>query len=150
MGDMGLDEITKKPPGIENIWILPSGDLPVNPAEILESKMWTDLMEELKERFDIIFFDSPPVLPVTDASLLASRVDSVVLCYEIGRISRNALLRAKIQLESVGADISGVVLNQINLKTRAVAPYAYYQTYKYGYEDKPGKKQEAGTEPEEV
>ncbi|GBD96005.1 MAG TPA: polysaccharide biosynthesis tyrosine autokinase [Nitrospirae bacterium] len=150
LGDMGLDEITKKPPGIENIWILPSGDLPVNPAEILESKMWTDLMEELKERFDIIFFDSPPVLPVTDASLLASRVDSVVLCYEIGRISRNALLRAKIQLESVGADISGVVLNQINLKTRAVAPYAYYQTYKYGYEDKPGKKQEAGTEPEEV
>ncbi|NOZ69758.1 MAG: polysaccharide biosynthesis tyrosine autokinase, partial [Deferribacteres bacterium] len=95
--------------GIKNLWVLPSGHLPANPAEILESGRWWELIEELKKEFDFIFFDSPPVLPVTDASLLASRLDVVVLCYEIGKISREGLLRAKVQLESVGANIAGVV-----------------------------------------
>ena len=149
LGDMELNEITKSP-GIENVWILPSGHLPANPAEILESQSWADLVEELKKRFDVIFFDSPPVLPVTDASLLASRADSVLLCYEIGRISRNALLRAKIQLESVGANMSGVVLNQIKLQTNAIEPYPYYYSYKYRHEDKSGRKNKRGEGPKEV
>jgi tyrosine-protein kinase Etk/Wzc len=142
LGDMQLDDIMKVP-GIENIWILPSGHLPFNPAEVLESKELSKLIEDLKRRFDVIFFDSPPILPITDAGLLAPKVDSVVICYEIGRTARAALLRAKIQLESLGAKISGVVLNHITPQTEAMAPYPYYYRYKYRYyekEDKSGKK----------
>ncbi|MCK5305920.1 MAG: AAA family ATPase [Candidatus Omnitrophica bacterium] len=146
LGDMGFEEIMKSP-GIENIYILPSGYIPSNPAEILESAEFAKIVEELKKKFDVIIFDSPPVLPVTDASLLASKVDSVVLCYEIGRTARAALVRAKTQLESVGAKISGVVLNHITPQTEAMAPYPYYYRYKYRYdteEKKAGKKLKTG------
>ncbi len=134
LGKMRLDEIMKGP-GIENIFILPTGHLPQNPTEILESTELLELIEVVKKRFDVILFDSPPVLPVTDASLLASKVDGVVLCYEIGRTARDALLRAKIQLESVGAKILGVVLNQIKPQSEIMTPYPYYK-YKYRYHDK--------------
>jgi len=93
------------------IWILTSGSLPFNPAELLESKELGSLIEEFKHRFDIILFDSPPVLPVTDASLLAP----------------------KTQLESMGGKISGVILNHTQPQTEAIVPYPYYYKYKYRY-----------------
>lgn len=141
LGNTILNDITKAP-GLENIWVLPCGKLPQNPSEILESQGWAALLQELRQRFDYIFLDSPPVLPVADASIIASQVDSVVLCYEIGRISRNALLRTKTQLESVGAHISGVVLNQIKSQAKALEPYPYYTSYRYRYaeEAQPGRK----------
>jgi capsular exopolysaccharide synthesis family protein len=138
LGDMELKEIIKSP-GIENIWVLTSGRVPLNPAEILESPEIENLIKELRNRFDVIFFDSPPVLPVTDASLLASKVDSVVLCYEVGRTSRDALLRAKIQLESVGAKISGVILNHIAPQAENIYPYYYQYKYRYYEKEKEGK-----------
>ena len=138
LGDIQFDEIIKSP-GIENIWILTSGHLPFNPAQILESKELSDLIEELKKRFDVIFFDSPPLLPITDASLLASKVNSVVLCYEIGRTARNALLRSKIQLEIVGANIAGVILNHISPQTEALTPYPYYYKYRYTEKEESGR-----------
>jgi len=141
IGDMELHEIMKTP-GMENIWILPSGHVPPNPAEILETEELQKLIEELKKKFDVILFDSPPTLLVTDASLLASKVDGVVLCYEIGRIARDALLRAKIQLESAGANVMGVVLNHIAPQTEALTPYPYYYRYKYKYYAEDTKKAE--------
>ena len=131
LGDMELRHVMKTP-GMENIWILPSGHVPLNPAEILESAELQNLIEELKKKFDVILFDSPPALLVTDASLLASKVDGVVLCYEIGRMARDALLRAKNQLELAGANISGVVLNHITPQTEAMTYYPYYR-YRYRY-----------------
>ena len=130
LGEIGLEDI-RKTPGIENIWILPSGHLPPNPVEILESKMLLEVIEKLKSRFDVIIFDAPPVLPVTDSSLLAAKLDSVVLVYEIGRTSREGLMRAKMQLESAGAKISGVVLNHTQAQMETVSPYPYYHKYKY-------------------
>ncbi|MBU1727401.1 MAG: AAA family ATPase, partial [Candidatus Omnitrophica bacterium] len=134
VGDMNFDDI-RKTPGLDNLWILPSGHLSYNPAEILKSKEITKVIEELKKRFDVIIFDAPPVLPVTDASLLAPQMDAVVLVYEIGRTSREALIRAKIQLESVGAKITGVILNHTQPETEPVSSYPYYH-YKYGYTTK--------------
>ena len=131
LGDMELHDIMKTP-GIENIWILSSGHVPLNPAEILETAELQNVIEELKKEFDVILFDSPPVLLVTDASSLASKVDGVVLCYEIGRMARDALLRAKTQLELAGANISGVVLNHITPQTEAMTYYPYYR-YRYRY-----------------
>ncbi len=133
LGMTGIEDITRAA-GLSNLWILPCGKLPDNPSEILESKEWASMVHELKKRFQYIIFDSPPLLPVTDASIIASQVDSVVLCYEIGRIPRDALMRARTQLESVGAHISGMVLNQITSQARAMEPYPYYTSYKYRYD----------------
>jgi capsular exopolysaccharide synthesis family protein len=132
LGEISVEEVVGKSTGIDNIWILPSGALPFNPSEILDSHKLLDVIEELKHRFDVIIFDSPPVLPVTDASLLASKLDCVVIIYEIGRTSRDALLRAKTQLESVGGKISGIILNHTQPQTEAIASYPYYR-YKYRY-----------------
>lgn len=141
LGNLQIEEIIKSP-GIENLWILTSGHLTSNPTGILESPELTNIIRELRERFDIIFLDSPPVLPITDASLLAAKVDSIILCYEIGRTSRDALLRAKIQLESVGTDISGVILNHTRPQSDTAVAYPYYYYYYkhryYGREEKKG------------
>lgn len=132
VGEMKFEEI-RKTPGIENIWIMTSGKLPANPVRVLESKDFPSLIEKLKSRFDIIVFDAPPILPVADASILAPRMDCVLIVYEIGKTSREALMRAKIQLESVGAKISGVILNHTKPQVGAVSAYPYYYRYKYRY-----------------
>jgi len=130
LGDIDFEEIIKSP-GLDNLWILPSGQLPFNPAKILESKELTRLIADLRNKFDLILFDSPPVLPVTDASILAAKVDSVIIVYEIGRTSRDALLRAKSQLDAVGASIAGVVLNQTRHEVDASMMYPYQYKYRY-------------------
>jgi capsular exopolysaccharide synthesis family protein len=130
LGDLGLEEI-RKTPGIENIWILPSGELSANPVELLESKVLADIIVMLKQQFDVIIFDSPPVLPVTDASLLAPKVDAAIIVYEIGSTSREGLMRTKVQLEAVGAKIAGVVLNHTRPQTEVISPYPYYNKDKY-------------------
>ena len=139
LGKMKLDKIIETP-GMEYLSILPSGHIPHNPAELLESKRIKDLIDELEKRFDIILFDSPPVLPLADAILLAPHVNGVVLVYEAGRTAKSALLRAKLQLESTGAKILGIVLNHTRPETESAAGYPYYYyRYKY-YGEKPDKK----------
>ena len=131
VGDMPFEEVMK-PSGLRSVWLLPSGDIPANPAELLASKEMGFLVKQLREEFDVVFFDSPPILPVTDASLLAPLVDSVILCYEVGRTSRDALLRAKIQLEGVNANIQGVILNNSRPQAEPISAYPYYR-YRYRY-----------------
>jgi len=130
LGAIGLDDI-RKTHGIENIWILPVGHLPQNPVEIIDSKELGELIAKLKSRFDVILFDAPPVLPVTDANLVAPKVDGVIMVYEIGRTSREGLMRAKVQLEAVNAKILGVVLNHTQAQTEQISAYPYYKRYKY-------------------
>jgi tyrosine-protein kinase Etk/Wzc len=132
LGDMKFEDI-RLTPGIENIWIVSAGKLPANPVEVLDAKGMPALIEKFKSQFDVIIFDSPPVLPVTDASIIASKVDCVVLVYEIGRTSREALMRTKTQLESIGSKVAGVILNNTRPQTEAISSYPYYYHYKYKY-----------------
>ncbi|MBU1087865.1 MAG: polysaccharide biosynthesis tyrosine autokinase [Candidatus Omnitrophica bacterium] len=138
LGSMDFDQI-KQTPGLDNLWLLTSGQLPFNPAKILESKEFERLNDELREKFDLVIYDSPPVLPVTDASIMASKMDMVIMIYEIGRTSRDALLRAKTQLDAVGAKICGVILNQTRNETDVDVLYPYYYKYRY-YREEPEKK----------
>ena len=75
----------------------------------------------------------PPVMPVTDAALIAPLVDSVIICYEVGKTSKSALLRTKSQLEAVDANIIGLVLNHTKPETEPLDPYPYYYRYKNRY-----------------
>lgn len=130
LGNIGF-EVIRKTPGIENIWILPSGHLPHNPVEIIDSKAFMELLSKLKDRFDVVILDSPPILPVTDPSLLAPKVDGVIMVYEIGRTGREGLMRSKVQLEAVNAKILGVILNHTQAQTEQISAYPYYRKYKY-------------------
>lgn len=136
LGEMGFDAILKFP-GIEHISIISSGDLPSNPSALLTSHRLPELVKEARKNFDLVLFDSPPVLPIADASILAPVVDHVVLVYEIGKTARQALMRTKVQLEAVGAKLAGVVLNNIRPRTESVMfSYPYYYKYKYAEEEK--------------
>jgi len=130
MGGMNLGKMLETP-GMENISILTTGNIPMNPAEILQSKELDNLITSVRSKFDLVLFDAPPVLPITDASELAGKVDGVILVYEVGRTARSALLRTKAQLESSGAKILGVVLNHIKPEIEPSTVYPYYYKYKY-------------------
>lgn len=141
VGELTFEDI-RKTAGLDNLFIIPSGHLPTNPVELLESKKLLLIIDELKKMFDVIIFDVPPVLPVTDASILAAKANSVVLVYESGRTSREALMRAKVQLQSVGAKIDGIILNNTKPQSEAIEVYPYYRRYQKAYYGDQGKENE--------
>lgn len=123
--------------GIDNFYLLPSGRLPINPAEVLASKGLDKLFQQMRAQFDFVIVDTPPILPVADPSEIASKVDGVILVYQVGRTARGALKRATIQLANTGAKVLGVVLNNIKASEMRMSPtyYYYYKEY-YDPEEK--------------
>ncbi len=113
--------------GCPHLWVLPCGPRPPNPAELLASQKMQFLIQEFREQFDQIVIDSPPVLLVTDAALLAPLTDGVVLVLESGALAPTALVRAHGILCSTGARVLGVAINKVDF-----AGEGYYGGY-YGY-----------------
>jgi len=109
---------------VEHLDIMTSGQIPPNPAEMLASKRLDALIDELKSTYEIIIFDSPPALALTDAQLLAAKCDGTLLVIESGRMKRDVVLKVKENLEHVKARILGVVLN--NVKKNGKDQYYYY------------------------
>jgi capsular exopolysaccharide synthesis family protein len=97
--------------GVDNLWLLPSGPLPPNPAEILGSRRMEEIIAALKTHADVVLFDAPPVIAVTDAAVLGSKVDGVLLVVSAGKTRREHALRAKEMLERVKVRLMGAVLN---------------------------------------
>lgn len=132
IGRLSVDDILGTP-GMDNLNIMPSGSIPLNPTELLSSHSISELIEWAKAQYDLVLIDLPPVLAATDAAVLGSNADGVVIVYRVGKISRNALKRAKIQLDNVKARIIGIVLNGLKADTGGDYPgfrkdYYYYQT----------------------
>jgi len=120
--------------GLENLHVLTAGALPPNPSELLSSPLFNDFVVEAASRFDVILIDAPPVLPVTDAAILSTRVDGVILVYQLGRIGRAALKRAKIHLDNVRAAIRGIVLNDVKAEVSSYTPEMQYMRHAYAAE----------------
>jgi capsular exopolysaccharide synthesis family protein len=122
------DEAMKAPPlqgsGIEGLRLLPSGPLPPNPAELLASRRMEEIISLLVEQADIILFDAPPIIAVTDAAVLSSKVDGVLLVINAGGTKRDHAQSAKILLEKVNARLVGVVLNNVRFDTSLHRYYA--------------------------
>jgi capsular exopolysaccharide synthesis family protein len=112
--------------GVENLQVMTSGPLPPNPSELLGSQKMKDLMEELTQQADIVLYDSPPLLPVTDGAVLATRADAVLMVSESGRTRRGALKRALDSLGQVGVTVAGVALNRVSRRGRGGDYYYYY------------------------
>ncbi|GIP16495.1 capsular polysaccharide biosynthesis protein [Paenibacillus montaniterrae] len=125
-----LDEVIQDT-AIPNLSAITAGMIPPNPSELLGSKALGIILKQLKEQFEQIIIDTPPVLALTDAQLISTHCDGVVLVAESGKVKRSALLDAKERLQIVKARIIGVVIN--NAKRKAKDNYYYYY---YGQEDK--------------
>lgn len=111
------------PTEIENIFLIPAGSIPQNPAELLTSPRLDDLIEKLESRFDMILFDSVPTLAIADAAIVASRTDAAILVIDSSATFRPAAMHSKDELERVGSTLLGVVLNRFEV---AGSPYYYY------------------------
>jgi succinoglycan biosynthesis transport protein ExoP len=127
LGTLGIDRVIHTP-GLDNLNILTSGAIPQNPAEFLNSPRVSEMLAEMKKEYDMVLFDTPPILPIADAVMMSSRVDGVVLVYQVGRIGRNALRRAKFLLDHAQARVLGVVLT--NVRAEITPEYGYYR-YEY-------------------
>ncbi len=129
--DIMLGEISSKKilqsPGIENFHVITTGAIPLNPPSLLGSEKMSEIIREMKSKFDVVIFDSAPVLPVTDTLIMASKTDTSVLVYQSGRAARGALKRAKEQLTNIQAHVTGVVLN--NIAASEMKPTATYYHY---------------------
>jgi capsular exopolysaccharide synthesis family protein len=117
-----------------NLWVLPSGPVPPNPAELVGSERMAELCRELAARFEHVIIDSPPVLIVTDATVMAGLADGVVLIAESGKTHRAGLMRTRAILENAGAHILGVVLNKLDFRREGYYGYGYgyYYSSRYG------------------
>ena len=140
MGKMTHTQIIKTP-GLDNLHVVTSGPIPPNPAELIDSSALRDFIEEAKEEYDMILFDSSPILSTADAAILGTKVDGVLLVYRVGTVSRGLLKRSSAQLNQVECNTMGVILNGMRPE---VSPdfqdYKYYYSYySYGEEGK-GKK----------
>jgi capsular exopolysaccharide synthesis family protein len=128
-GEPDLDQILQTYDKLPNLKLLTSGPVPPNPAELLGSDQMRKLLALLGERFGHIVIDSPPAISFTDASILSTMADGVVLVVHSGKSSRAVIRRAKQQLLDVGAHIFGVVLNNVKLETQDYYYSGYYSSY---------------------
>ncbi len=142
-GKLAFDEAILKT-SIENIWIIPSGPHPPNPAELLNSKRMRDLLARVKDRFDTVLIDTPPVLAVIDPVIVSSLVDSTVFVVQAGKTTRRALAKAVDEVRKAKAEIIGVVFNEVKMGRQGRnAPYYHYYQYEYaasGEDDPAGRK----------
>ncbi|MBK1828558.1 GumC family protein [Haloferula rosea] len=124
--DLMLEDVILQTP-VDNLYFMPSGILPADAAGILNSRRMSELIQDVKQRFDLVLIDSPPILGVSDASVLASEVDLTMIVVQHRKLPRNMLMRVKSAVEGVGGHVIGVVLN--NVDVRSDSQYQYYTSY---------------------
>jgi tyrosine-protein kinase Etk/Wzc len=132
LGDFGIDHILKTP-GMDNLHIVTAGTRPPNPSEILSSTRFREFLKEAEKDYNFIFIDAPPILPVADASEIATLADGVFLVYKAGKIGRGVLKRANSNLDNVDARLVGVIMNCVK-SDEGPEYYRYHSHYYYGQE----------------
>jgi len=129
-GSATVQQTIATSPILPNLFIMPAGTPPPNPAELLASSHMRDLLAELREQFDHIVIDTPPTLSVTDAVVLSPRADATILVIRSGQTTKQALRRARDILMQVNAHVAGVLLNAVDLTS---PDYYYYYEYQGKY-----------------
>lgn len=125
-----------QPWGRGQLHVLPAGQIPPNPSELLGSRAMADLIRELETRFDYVLFDAPPLLPVTDAAILSKSASGAIVVVSAGKTHKNQLAGAVSALESVGAPIAGFVMTMMPTKGPDAYGYGRYGgAYGYGIDD---------------
>ncbi|MCJ7540148.1 MAG: DUF4388 domain-containing protein, partial [Desulfobacterales bacterium] len=112
---------------VDNLFLLPCGDIPPAPSELLASARMSFLISYLKKKFDMLIVDSSPVMPTSDALILAAHMDGVLLINRSGMINRKMVIKTIEQLQNTQAKIMGIVLNRVDIKKEGY--YKYYHKY---------------------
>ena len=131
-GNAALEQAISESQILPNLFVLPAGSPPPNPAELLASPQMKEILGELRGQFDHVVIDTPPTLSVTDAVVLSPRVDAIILVIRSGQTTRQALRRARDILMQVNAHITGVLLNAVDLTS---PDYYYYYEYQGKYSE---------------
>jgi capsular exopolysaccharide synthesis family protein len=129
-GSTTLEQAISHSSILPNLFVLPAGTPPPNPAELLASTNMRDVLTQLREQYDHIVIDTPPSLSVTDAVVLSPRADAVVLVIRSGQTTKQALRRSRDILLQVNAKVVGVLLNAVDLSS---PDYYYYYEYRGKY-----------------
>lgn len=122
-GRGGPAELPLQPTAVPNLWVLTSGPLPPNPADLLASSKMDDILHRLSEHADVLLIDVAPVAAVTDAAVLTAKVDGVLFVVGAGQVKREAVRKAKAQLEAVHANVLGLVVNNVPFDASSFAGY---------------------------
>jgi polysaccharide biosynthesis transport protein len=131
LGERTLEETVLPVPGFDRLSLLPAGPVPHNAAELLNSAWTRDVFAWLRDRYDLVLIDSPPVLPVTDATILAQYADATLLVVAAGQSRRADLHRAAEKLGQVRTRVVGIVLNKVTRQTGRYYKYEYaYKPYR--------------------
>ena len=130
-GQLDLNEVIKVVPDIPNMHVITCGPIPPNPAELLISSALGELLTRLSSEYEFVLMDSPPIVGVSDARILASQVDGVILVTLANKTPREAVRDAQALLASASGRVLGVSLNQVDL---AQGGYGYYGYYRYDYD----------------
>ncbi len=125
--------------GDSGLEVLTSGNIPPNPAELLQSQAMKQLLEDVRSEYDVVIIDAPPLLPVTDAALIASQVDGAVVVVRQGRTTKDQVRHSIERLAAVGARPLGVAMNMVPTKGRK-GRYGYGYGYGYGYAPDSGRR----------
>lgn len=124
--DIPFNQVVQKSNDL-GLYFLPAGPLPPNPAELIGSPQMTNLMKELRENFDMVIYDTPPINSVTDAQILSTKVDGVILVVRQNLARKDQVREAKQALENVNANIMGFVMNNVPVEDgKRNGYYAYY------------------------
>lgn len=137
LGDMGIDQALLTP-GLDQLEILTCGIVNANPPDLLAAPMMDTILKEVREEYDMVIIDMPPLLHTTDATILASKVDGVLLVYHIGSVVRGALKRVKTNIEAVGGNVLGIILNGVRGELSpdyATYKMNHYYAYSYGNDE---------------
>jgi len=129
-GSITLEQAISSTAILPNLFVLPAGTPPPNPAELLASSNMREVLSELQLQYDHIVIDTPPTLSVTDAVVLSQRADAVVLVIRSGQTTKQALRRSRDILTQVSAKVVGVLLNAVDLSS---PDYYYYYEYQGKY-----------------
>jgi len=132
IGDATMSDALQPVDGAPGLVVLPAGPLPPNPAELLSSNKMREVIDTLRERYDIVLIDSPPLLPVTDPVVLAQQADATLVVVASSQTKKGQLQHAVDQLVSVNARRVGFVLNGITRQGGTGYGYEYGYSYRYG------------------
>jgi len=125
---------------IENLSVVTSGIIPPNPSELLGSKRMSNLVAKLESEWDMILFDSPPLVAVTDATMVSKEIDQIIIVVKVGQTDKKAFSHTINSLRNVNAPLGGVILNAVTHKNSYGSYYYYYQYYHYYGSDSESKK----------
>lgn len=124
---------------IDNLSVVTSGIIPPNPSELLGSKRMSDLVAKLESEWDMILFDSPPLVAVTDATMVSKEIDQIIIVVKVGQTDKKAFSHTINSLRNVNAPLGGVILNAVTHKNSYGSYYYYYQYYHYYGSDSDSK-----------